>query len=465
MIGNLHFKTILFLLLLFISTPICAQISFYNQHYHRDSLVRGPITENPVEKRFGRGAFLFSLTELLPWTYDRFVVNADFAKITFKGIGQNLKLSSWAWDNDGFTTNQLSHPAHGSIFFNTFRSNGYNFWQSIPAAVAGSYIWEVAGENQASSKNDFLNTSFGGVIIGEMVHRLAGKLINNRSRGIRRQINESVALLINPANGFNRLIDGKWGKVPNPMDIDSSKIDLEIDAGLRNFNVNERNARFRGYGRIKLLYGSPFENYKIPFSTITVNAEVGKDDSTFVNAINLFGSIKGWPVGRSDYSRHIVVLTANYDYILNQAFSYSGQSLKANLFSEFGLKRKNRMNTSIGAGPILLAAIPEKYIGNGRNYDYCSGFGINANAEININNIFFYGMTYNNGFFFTWNGNTSSFFLQSLSAELRYRFLHNLSFCTEPGYFVLRENYKSNEEVTRTYPYLKIAVKYNIRIQ
>lgn len=465
MIGNLHFKTILFLLLLFISTPIYAQISFYNQHYHRDSLVRGPITENPVPKRFGRGAFLFSLTEVLPWTYDRFVVNAEFAKITFKKIGQNLKLSNWAWDNDGFTTNQLSHPAHGSIFFNTFRSNGYNFWQSIPAAVAGSYVWEVAGENQASSKNDFLNTSFGGAIIGEMVHRLAGKLINNHSRGIRRQINESIALLINPANGFNRLADGKWGKVPNPMDIDSSKIDLEIDAGLRNFNMNERNARFRGYGRIKLLYGSPFENYKIPFSTITVNAEVGKDDSTFVNAINLFGSIKGWPVGRSHYSRHIVVLTANYDYIFNQAFSYSGQSLKANLFSEFGVKRKNRMNTSIGAGPILLAAIPEKYIFNGRNYDYCSGFGFNANAEININNIFFYGMTYNNGFFYTWNGNTSSFFLQSLSGELRYRFLHNLSFCTEPGYFVLRENYKSNEEVTRTYPYLKVAVKYNIRIQ
>ncbi|WEK18250.1 MAG: DUF3943 domain-containing protein [Candidatus Pedobacter colombiensis] len=465
MIVNLDFRTILLSLVLCISTPIYAQISFYNQHYHRDTVTRAPITENPVKKRFGRAAILFSLTEVIPWSFDRYVVNADFARINIKGISENLKLSSWAWDNDSFTTNQLAHPSHGSIFFNSFRSNGYSFWQSIPATIAGSYIWETAGENQAPSKNDFLNTSFGGVIIGEIVHRLSGKLINNRRRGFRRHVNETMALLINPANGFNRILDGKWGKIPNPMDVDSSKIDLEIDAGLRKFNLNDHKSNFRGYARVKLLYGSPFENYKIPFSTITVNVEVGKDDSTFVNAINVFGSIKGWPVSKTENSRHIAVLTANYDYILNQAFSYSGQSFKANLFSEFGLKSKTKINTSIGIGPVLLAAIPEKYLFDGRSYDFCSGVGLNANAEINIKNIFFYGLTYNNGLFHTWNGYTSSFFLQSLSSELRFKFIDDLSFCTEPGYFILKENYKSNERVTRTYPYLKVALKYNISIQ
>lgn len=465
MIIKPHLRTILFFLVFCISTPIYAQISFYNPNYHRDTLIRGPITEYPVQKRFGRAALLLGITEVTPWAYDRFVVNADFARISLKGIKHNLKLSSWSWDNDSFTTNQLAHPAHGSIFFNTFRSNGYSFWQSIPATLAGSYIWETFGENQDPSKNDFLNTGFGGVIIGEMVHRLAGKLINNRRRGFRRHANETLAFLINPANGFNRVLDGKWGKIPNPMDVDSSKIDLEIDAGLRNFDLKGGNRRFRGYGRVKLSYGSPFENYKIPFSTMTMNFEVGKDDSTYVNAINLFGSIKGWPVARTDYSRHIMVLTANYDYILNQSFSYSGQSFKMNLFSEFGIKRNSKINTSIGLGPILLAAIPEKYIFDGRSYDFCSGLGFNANAEINVHNVFFYGMTYNNGLFHTWNGNTSSFFLQSISAELRYQFLYNLSFCSEPGYFVLKENYESNERVTRTYPYLKVALKYNISIQ
>lgn len=465
MIVKLHLRTILFFLALCISSPLYAQISFYNRAYHADTLTRTPINEQPVKKRFGRAALLFSLTEILPWSYDRFVVNADFAKINLKGIEQNLKPSSWAWDNDPFTTNQLAHPTHGSIFFNTFRSNGYSFWQSVPATLAGSYIWETAGENQAPSKNDILNTFFGGVVIGEMVHRISGKLINNRRRGFRRHVNETMALLINPANGFNRILDGKWGKVPANMDQDSSRIDIELDAGMRKFNLNDSHSSFSPYARLKLLYGNPFENYKIPFSTITFNIEVGKDDSTFVNAINLFGSVRGWPVAENENSRHIAVLTANYDYIFNQAFSYSGQSFKANLFSEFGLKRSTKINTSVGIGPIILAAIPEKYIFDSRNYDFCSGLGFSANAELNVNDVLFCGMSYNNGLYKTWNGNTSSYFLQSISGELRYEFIPNISFSTEPGYFMLHENYKSEEEVTRRYPYLKLALKYNISIQ
>jgi len=82
-------------------------------------------------------------------------------------------------------TNQFAHPSHGSVFFYAFRYNGYSFWQSVPAVFAGSYVWETAGEVQAPSINDFINTGFGGVVMGEMTHRFAGKLIDNESRGIK----------------------------------------------------------------------------------------------------------------------------------------------------------------------------------------------------------------------------------------------------------------------------------------
>jgi hypothetical protein len=41
-----------------------------------------------------------------------------------------------------------------------------------------------------------------------MTYRLANKLVNNNSTGIGRQASEVFAFLINPINGFNRIIKG-----------------------------------------------------------------------------------------------------------------------------------------------------------------------------------------------------------------------------------------------------------------
>jgi len=161
------------------------------------------------DKRFGRALLLWTSAQVFPWAYDQYVANADWAHITLKTLKYNINPGSWDWDNDGFTTNQFAHPAHGSIFFNAFRSNGYSFWQSVPAAFAGSYVWETAGETQAPSINDFINTSIGGVVLGETLHRFSSRLTNNRSRGFKRQVSEVLALVMNPTGGLNRLLDGK----------------------------------------------------------------------------------------------------------------------------------------------------------------------------------------------------------------------------------------------------------------
>lgn len=61
-------------------------------------------------------------------------------------------------------------------------------------------------------------------MLGEVSHRMAGKLIHNRTRGFKRQAGEVFALLINPSNGLTRLLDGKWGKPPeSPSLIDTTK--------------------------------------------------------------------------------------------------------------------------------------------------------------------------------------------------------------------------------------------------
>lgn len=458
---NFGFRTTLPLLFLSISIPIYAQTPA--QQLETDSL-ESAIIEYPVKKkRFGRAAASLVLAELIPWSYSKFITHAEFSNISLKTIGHNLKLKNWAWDDDAFPTNQIDHPYHGSVFFNSFRSNGYSFWQSAPAALVGSYIWETAGENQAPSKNDILNTTFGGITIGETVHRLTGKILQTRRRGFRRYINETISMVINPTNGFRRIADGEWGKVPHRLEkLDPTVLQLEAEAGIRKINMKDDQANFGVYARLKLIYGNPFENYKTPFGSFVMNAEVGQDDSSFVNSVNIVGAVNGWLLSTNSRSRHLLSLTSNYDYINNQAFYFGGQSINFNLFSEFGLRTTTRLKTSVGMGPIIIGAYGENGMYNGRHYDYGAGGGLNANAELNLSDKFMFEVHYNARLVGTWNGNTSSYFSQAISTELEYALSKEISFSTAPGLFLVQENYKSSADVHKTIPSLKVGFKYRI---
>ena len=80
------------------------------------------------------------------WTFDRYIRKADFAYINGRTIKDNLK-HGFVWDNDAMGTNMFMHPYHGSLYFNSARSNGYNFWQSdsllSAAASCGRCLWRT----------------------------------------------------------------------------------------------------------------------------------------------------------------------------------------------------------------------------------------------------------------------------------------------------------------------------------
>lgn len=454
-------KTALFLLLLSVTIPIYAQD--VAPRYERDSLA-STIEEYPVaKKRFGRAAASLVLAELIPWSFSKFITKRDFSNVTLNSIKYNLKPKNWEWDNDAFPTNQIDHPYHGSVFFNSFRSNGFTFWESAPAALVGSYLWETAGENQAFSKNDIVNTTFGGITIGETVHRLTRKILQTKRRGFRRYVNETIGMVINPTNGFRRITDGEWGKVPGRYEkLDSTLLLLEAEAGIRKVNMKDDQANFGVYGRLKLLYGNPFENYKTPFGSFMMNVEVGQDDSSFVNSVNIVAPVNGWLLSANSRNRHLMTINSNYDYMNNQNFSYGGQSIYINLFSEFGLNTQARIKTSIGMGPILIGAYREREIFNSRSYDFGGGAGLTANAELNLADKFMFELHYNTRLLGTWNGNTSSYFSQSIATELEYVLSKEISFSTAPGIFLIQENYKDGVDISRSIPSLKVGFKYRI---
>jgi len=418
--------------------------------------------DTTIRPRFKRAAFQLGLAELIPFTVDRYIRNVDYAHISFGSVGHNLMPSSWSWDDDAFGTNQFAHPYHGSQFFSAFRANGYSFWQAAPATLAGSYIWETVAEKQYPAPNDFINTSFGGIVLGEMTYRLSNQIVNNHTRGFKRQFSEILALMVNPMNGFNRILDGKWGKVDrNTRERDSTQVNAEFDIGARRFSA-DHHGKTAVYGHIRLLYGTPFENYRTPFSNISINGEFSSDDSSKVNMVSVYGSLAGWWIHESLHGRHLATLSANYDYIHNEAFFYSAQSVKVNLFSEFNAGRKLRVTSAAGGGPVLLAAVPDQYLFKGRNYDYTAGGGVYANIGITVLDHFFYRLNYRGGLLKTINGNQSHYALQALTSEFGYRFRGQLSVCAEPGYFYLHGFYKQYDDVMAKYPYIRLSMRYSV---
>jgi hypothetical protein len=468
---------VLLLFALFFGAPAIAvaQTAIDAERLITDTIAKAPpaprryLPPEHKEKRFGRATIELFASEAVPHLFDRFVLNADFAKTSFKSFGHNLNPGSWEWDSDLFITNQFAHPYHGSLYFSSFRTNGYTFWQSVPAAFVGSYVWETFGEKDPPSPNDFINTSFGGIVLGEMTYRLANKIVNNRQRGFKRQANEIVGLLINPMNGINRILDGKWGKVyGNPTDRDSTRLTAEFDLGIRQLSTkignNTTNGTFGWFGRAKVMYGNRYKDYSVPFSNIYANVEFGRDDSSSVNAVNVYGSLAGWEIRSSKDLKHLAILSANYDYISNQAFFYGGQSVKMNIFSQYEISKHFKWTNSINGGPVLIAAIPNHGIYNGRAYDYNMGVAYGAGAGLNIMDKFTAGVDYRGAYLWTVNGNRSHYLLNTVTGEFRYAVNESLSVAAEPGYYVLRSTYKvqDRDDITRTYPYLRLSARYSV---
>ena len=171
---------------------------------------------NPVintKKNFWRATAEWTLVQLLPWASNYYIRKADFARISLNTIGNNFTTTEW--DDNNFFNNQFSHPYQGSLYFNSFRSNGYSFWESTPAVLAGSFIWETMLEKNPPSPNDVINTSFGGIIFGEMTNRLS-KVILRRKAGKKKGLSEPAAFVINPMQGLSRLMDKDFKKPMEP---------------------------------------------------------------------------------------------------------------------------------------------------------------------------------------------------------------------------------------------------------
>ena len=139
----------------------------------------------------------------------------------------------WVWDLDDFAVNQIGHPYQGNNYFNSGRANGLSFYESAAMAAFGSATWEYFGETNHASLNDFINTTLGGIAIGEVLHRAAWLIRDPRASGSGRLWREIGATIVDPITGYNRFISGDVSTVTDkPAEMVPAALGTMASAGV-----------------------------------------------------------------------------------------------------------------------------------------------------------------------------------------------------------------------------------------
>jgi hypothetical protein len=337
-------------------------------------------------KRFWAAAGELMLVQAIPWAFTHYVREGEWSNISPSTWITNLKYP-WQWDNNQFANNQFAHPYHGSLYFNSGRTNGYNFWQSAPWAFGGSLMWELFGEVWAPAPNDLLNTSLGGITLGEMLFRFSSLTLDNQATGSTRVVREVGATLINPVRGFNRLVRGEMGRISENPPEWHPKVQAAMDVGYRRFSTSQSlsdpTGLDQGFIQFKVFYGNQLQDlHKAPFSAFQMVGAIATNSGTrgAITDLRVRGNLAAKDLGSGDGTKLVGLMT--YDYISNAVIDYGSQGFMAGIVSgTTGAEKRTRFYGEAMLRFQPIAAVRSDYFvtAEGRDYDY--GVGIGSRLE------------------------------------------------------------------------------------
>jgi len=321
---------------------------------------------------------------ILVWANSKYIAKEDWADISLSTVKKNLQ-NGFTWDGDSFIMNQFFHPFHGANYYNSARANGLNFWESIPYAFGGSLMWELFMETEPPSYNDFVNTSISGITLGEISNRISNSIIDESTFGMERILREVTSTIINPMNGFNRLIRGEMWKTGEKRQ--KTNIHFTFAAGThsifinKNIDNNEHYLTLRG----NLDYGNQFEvnKHKNPFDFFTVQVEANLRNGDDIWAIIASGVITDSKIKLFDYSNNIIGVYKEIDIYFNDVYKFSSTSISSQLVNTTKLSSNLKMQNYFGLSLIIMGATNSAYA-NEVNKDYNLGPGISGKIGINL---------------------------------------------------------------------------------
>ena len=349
------------------------------------------------------------------WAYDCYISKQDFAQINGRTIKQNFR-KGFVWDDDVIGTNFISHPYHGSLYFNAARSNGFNFYQSIPFVVGGSLMWEFFLETESPSINDLFATTSGGIMFGEISYRLSDLFIDNSARGVNRVFREIGAGLLSPVRGINRIISGAAWKRSYYNTGSSIPFEFNISAGSRMLK-RSFGADYLPYAELmaSFVYNPQQEDCERPYDwfSLKIALDAGHDAFFFrqmnVSALLWGKELKSRPGGRWYWG-----IYHNMDYWDSPVKVYKrtpyryAQVLAAGPGVNYRSKPEKKVKTcySMQVNAVGLGASGTDYVWVGeRDYSFGSGFSFQTNLGVDFfNSQLRFKIMANNSTLFTWKG-------------------------------------------------------------
>jgi hypothetical protein len=266
-------------------------------------------------------------------SYNIFVAQHDWARISGSSVRRNIT-SNWIWDYDQFYINQFLHPYQGALYYSAARHYGHGYYMSTVFTAMGSLQWEYLMETEAPSYNDFITTTLGGAMVGEITYRLASSVLDDNASGLERFTREAVAGAINPVHGINRLLNGNAWSSPrrsrSPKPGKNSVVRLAtgttVAYGSDAESEDQNPLRVpKANTEALVIYGDPYSAEK-PFEYFLLNVGVNVIRDP-VAALSARAQLYKWNLFRADHGRGILMIGQNFDYLNNGIYRLGTNSL------------------------------------------------------------------------------------------------------------------------------------------
>lgn len=399
-------------------------------------------------------------------TYNRYIRagGGEGFKVGWTSWNESIE-NGFDWDPNNFSTNQFAHPYHGSLYFNAARSNGFDFWESAPFTFAGSFQWEYFGESRHPSVNDWVNTSVGGIALGEMTHRLASTVRDNTAQGGGRFWKEFGGFFIDPVGGLTRLVTGDMSRVqPNPPGRKPTSMAVRGRFGMRTtYEDHIGEADTTGpFVNLKFEYGDYFDQrFRHPYDAFDAQLQLNFKDVRTLGQVTVTGMLARKRVGASEKSEHMLGAFQHYDYMLNRAFELGGQSFSAGLLSRFATPNpKYVVHTRVHAGGVLLGATKSDYANQtARSYDYGPGYGASFSGALVRNDTDILRFGHYEYYIHVVNGNQGDHHLNLTFASLSLPLGSKTAIGAEYSLYTADRNYEDFPDVYQRSPQLEFYLR------
>ncbi|MCM1004725.1 MAG: DUF3943 domain-containing protein [Prevotella sp.] len=399
------------------------------------------------EKHFLRAAGTVVGFNIGLWAFDRYVQNADYARINLHTIKRNLT-SGFKWDNDNLGDNMFLHPYSGNLYFNAARSNGYNFWQSSLFAIGGSAMWELFMECEYPSTNDIIATPIGGTVLGEMTYRISDTMMDDRTTGAERAAREFGMFVVDPMRGFARLITGDMWKVrpTSGKQFGTPAVGIQISGGAKIMEYSHDGARDSKVGGtlgITMEYGDRFEVHSTkPYDYFTFNAQLNFiTHQPILSRLNVQGRLLARELLDHHKDDLSIGLYQDFDYYDSDSVSTALRKIPFKLGVPaslgVGMMYRNRVtprtvfDADLHLNAVLLGGVLTDYFNlDQRNYNLACGFSVKAGTQFTWDKEKFC-VSANSSIFrlFTWKGYPPTTDLRKVN-ESTFNVMGDKSACT-----------------------------------